>query len=406
MLTHGNFMFELGVAVDELDELFDAEDASDPAVPAAGPRLRPGHPDRLRQGAGPARATPPTSRTWSPTSASSSPTFILAVPRVFEKVFNTASQRADRRRHAARSSTGPPTRRDRLQPRRSTAGPPGPGRCAPSTRSSTGSSTAGSATALGGRCAYAVSGGAPLGERLGHFYRGIGVTVLEGYGLTETTAALTVNLPGRAQGRHRRPAAARHHRAGRRGRRAAVPRRPGLRRLLEQRRRRPREALERDGWLHTGDLGEIDDEGFVRITGRKKEILVTAGGKNVAPGRARGPDPGAPPGQPVHGRRRRPALHRGAGHPRPRRRRPPGPSSTASRRDRATWSTTPTCAPRSRPRSTRRTGRCRRPSRSAGSRSCPDDWTEEGGQLTPSLKLRRDVVMRESRDEVDGAVPR
>ena len=135
---------------------------------------------------------------------------------------------------AAGSSTGPPrprspTRRglDARAARRS--------RCAPSTRCSPGWSTRKLRDALGGRCAYAVSGGAPLGERLGHFYRGIGLTVLEGYGLTETTAALTVNLPdahkigtvGRPLPGHRGP--------GRRRRRAAVPRRPGLRRLLGQR---------------------------------------------------------------------------------------------------------------------------------------------------------------------------
>ena len=94
----------------------------------------------------------------------------------------------------ARSSTGPPTWRS---PGRAglESGQAQPRRSAPSTGSSTGWSTPGCATALGGRCAYAVSGGAPLGERLGHFYRGIGVNVLEGYGLTETTAALTANLP-------------------------------------------------------------------------------------------------------------------------------------------------------------------------------------------------------------------
>ena len=135
---------------------------------------------------------------------------------------------------------------------------------------------------LGGRCAYAVSAGAPLGERLGHFYRGIGLVVLEGYGLTETTAALTVNTPDAVKiGTVGRPIPGTTVRvaddgellfrggqvfAGYWGDEPATA-----------------EVLERDGWFHTGDLGEIDDEGFVRITGRKREILVTAGGKNVAP---------------------------------------------------------------------------------------------------------------------------
>ena len=202
------------------------------------------------------------------------------MPRVFEKVFNTASQRAvadgrgrifDRAADVAIAwSRGLETR------------PAPASRYARSTRSSTGSSTASSARRSAASCAYAVSGGAPLGERLGHFFRGIGVTVLEGYGLTETTAALTVNLPDAQKvGTVGRPAPG-HQRARRRRRRAAVPGRPGLRRLLAQR-RGDRRGQGRDGWFHTGDLGEIDDEGFVRITGRKKEILVTAGGKNVAP---------------------------------------------------------------------------------------------------------------------------
>jgi len=134
---------------------------------------------------------------------------------------------------------------------------------------------------LGGRGEYAISGGAPLGERLGHFFRGIGFTVLEGYGLTESCAATAFNpwdrqkigtvgqpLPGSVvriaddgevllHGEH----------------------------LFKEYWNNPdatEEALE-DGWFHTGDLGTLDEDGYLKITGRKKEILVTAGGKNVAP---------------------------------------------------------------------------------------------------------------------------
>ena len=160
------------------------------------------------------------------------PTFVLAVPRVFEKVFNTASQRAtadgrgkifDRAAETAIAySRGLDKGRPSLAVR---------AQHAVFSRLVYGKLR----DALGGRCRYAVSGGAPLGERLGHFYRGIGLTVLEGYGLTETTAAVTVNLPDAHKiGTVGRPLPG-HRRAGRRRRRAAVPRRPGLRRLLGQR---------------------------------------------------------------------------------------------------------------------------------------------------------------------------
>ena len=126
-----------------------------------------------------------------------------------------------------------------------------------------------------------MSGGAPLGERLGHFYRGVGLRILEGYGLTETTAPTAVNLPGLTK-------------IGTVG-----PAFPGTSLRIDDDgellvkgdhifrgyRNQPvltAEALQ-DGWFRTGDLGAFDDDGYLRITGRKKEIIVTAGGKNVAP---------------------------------------------------------------------------------------------------------------------------
>ena len=135
---------------------------------------------------------------------------------------------------------------------------------------------------LGGRIRIAISGGAPLGREVAEFFDALGLTILEGYGLTECTSAATVNRIGR-------------YRLGTVG-----PALPGTELKLaddgELLIRSPtvfagyykdeagtREVLDDDGWLHTGDIAEIDDEGFVTITDRKKDILVTAGGKNVAP---------------------------------------------------------------------------------------------------------------------------
>jgi len=136
--------------------------------------------------------------------------------------------------------------------------------------------------AMGGQVEWAVSGGAPLGARLGHFFRGIGITVLEGYGLTETSAATTVSRPDAIEvGAVGQPFP---------GASVKVADDGELMLAGDQifvgywnNPTATAEVLEPDGWFHSGDIGEIDDRGFVRITGRKKELIVTAGGKNVAP---------------------------------------------------------------------------------------------------------------------------
>jgi long-chain acyl-CoA synthetase len=136
--------------------------------------------------------------------------------------------------------------------------------------------------AVGGRVQFAVSGGAALGERLGHFFRGVGITILEGYGMTELTAAATVNRPSRNKiGTVGLPIPGASVKIGEDGEvliNGAMAF-PGY----WQNEAATKETLDDEGWIHTGDIGSLDDEGFLRITGRKKELIVTAGGKNVSP---------------------------------------------------------------------------------------------------------------------------
>ena len=135
--------------------------------------------------------------------------------------------------------------------------------------------------ATGGKLRWAISGGAPLGERLGHFFNGLGVTVLEGYGLTETTAAATVNTPDHMKiGTVGRPLPGVTIRIGEDD---EVFIKGGVVFKGYWRNDEATAAASDDGWFATGDLGSLDDEGFLRITGRKKDLIITAGGKNVQP---------------------------------------------------------------------------------------------------------------------------
>jgi long-chain acyl-CoA synthetase len=208
------------------------------------------------------------------------PTFLLAVPRVFEKVYNTAEQRVSDSnarsrifRAAAETAIAWSKSRDA----------DGPGQALRLRHSLFDRLVyAKLRAAVGGKVVYAVSGGAPLGERLGHFFRGAGITILEGYGMTETSAAATVNKPSRNKiGTVGLPLPGVAIKIADDG--EILLRGPNITPGYWHNEAATAEVLDPEGWLLSGDLGSLDDEGFLRVTGRKKEIIVTAGGKNVAP---------------------------------------------------------------------------------------------------------------------------
>ncbi|TCC33416.1 AMP-dependent synthetase/ligase [Kribbella sindirgiensis] len=277
-ISHANFLDELGPAVKILDDLFDTTGASTllflPLAHVFARIIQVGCVMKMVKVGHSADV-----KNLVEDLGAFKPTFILSVPRVFEKVFNSASQKAhadgkgkifdaaaetaiaySQAQDKGGASFGLKAKHllfDRLVFGKLRA-------------------------VLGGQVQYAVSGGAPLGDKLGHFFRGIGVPVLEGYGLTETTAAVSVNLPDDIRiGTVGRPL-------------------PGVTvgvaddgellfkggQVMQgywKNDEATANAIDADGWFHTGDLGEFDVDGFIKITGRKKEILVTAGGKNVAP---------------------------------------------------------------------------------------------------------------------------
>ena len=209
------------------------------------------------------------------------PSFLLAVPRVFEKVFNGAGAKA----HAAS-----PVKGKIFDAAAATA-------IAYSEALDHGKPSAGLVlkhklfdklvysklrAAMGGRVTHAISGGASLGTRLGHFYRGLGLVVLEGYGLTETTAGSTLNIPTALKiGSVGKPVFGTGIKIADDG--EVLIQGPHVFKGYWNNELATKEVFTDDGWFKSGDIGELDNEGFLRITGRKKELLVTAGGKNVAP---------------------------------------------------------------------------------------------------------------------------
>ncbi len=280
-LTHGNFVVLARNAVAAIPEVFGPGGSTLLFLPLAHVFAR--FVQVLSIAGRTTLAHTPDSKDLTRDLASFRPTYVLAVPRVFEKVYASAEQKAlegGRGRVFARAAAVAEAH-SRAQAAAADGGRgPGPllrlehavfDRLVYSRLRA----------ALGGRATHAVSGGGPLGERLGHFFQGAGITVLQGYGLTETTAPTTVNRPGRVKvatvGRPLPGCAVRIAEDG-----EVLVRGPHVAAGYWHDDAADAEAFV-GGWFRTGDLGSLDDEGFLSITGRKKEIIVTAGGKNVAP---------------------------------------------------------------------------------------------------------------------------
>lgn len=206
------------------------------------------------------------------------PDFIVSVPRVFEKVFNGAKQQAQGGVKGKIFDAAATTSIAYSQ----ALDTGGPGLVLKAQHAVFDKLVyAKLRTAMGGQCTSAVSGGGPLGARLGHFFRGVGVNVREGYGLTETTAAITVNTYEYTRiGSVGRPLPGHGAKIAEDG--ELLVRGPVVFSGYWGNDAATEDAFT-DGWFKTGDLGAIDGDGFITITGRKKEILVTAGGKNVSP---------------------------------------------------------------------------------------------------------------------------
>jgi len=277
-LTHGNFLAECGNVVEGASDLFLKPGGSTllflPVAHVFGRMVEIG---AIHAGLHLAHCSDPVGR-LQPDLASFKPTFVLAVPRIFEKIYNGAEAKADAAgkgkifRKAAEVAIAYSEAKDKrgFNPLLTLQHGLFDKLVYSKIR-----------TAVGGKVEAAISGGAPLGARLGHFYRGAGITILEGYGLTETTAGATLNLTKNIRvGSVGRPVPGTTIKIADDG--EVLIKGDIVMRGYWQNDGANQEVF--DGpWFKSGDLGRLDDDGFLYITGRKKEIIVTAGGKNVAP---------------------------------------------------------------------------------------------------------------------------
>jgi long-chain acyl-CoA synthetase len=277
-LTHANFLSECGNVVEGASDLFLKPGGSTllflPVAHVFGRMVEIG---AIHAGLHLAHCSDPVGRLQADL-ASFKPSFVLAVPRIFEKIYNGAEAKADAAgkgkifRKAAEVAIAYSESKDKrgFNPLLTLKHALFDKLVYSKIRA-----------AMGGSVEAAISGGAPLGKRLGHFYRGAGITILEGYGLTETTAGATLNLTKKLRvGSVGRPIPGTTIKIADDG--EVLIKGPIVMRGYWQNDAANQEVFEGE-WFRSGDLGRLDDEGYLYITGRKKELIVTAGGKNVAP---------------------------------------------------------------------------------------------------------------------------
>ena len=278
-LTHGNFLAECGNVVQGASDLFLKPNGSTllflPVAHVFGRMVQIG---AITAGLHLAHCSDPVGR-LQPDLASFKPTFVLAVPRIFEKIYNGAEAKAVaagkgkifKKAAAIAIQYSEGLDRKGFNPLLSLQHALFDKLVFSKIR-----------LAMGGSVEAAISGGAPLGSRLGHFYRGAGITILEGYGLTETTAGATLNLTKSIRiGSVGKPIPGTTIKIAEDG--EVLIKGPIVMRGYWQNDSANQETFTEDGWFKSGDLGKLDDDGYLFIVGRKKELIVTAGGKNVAP---------------------------------------------------------------------------------------------------------------------------
>ncbi|WP_262063766.1 AMP-dependent synthetase/ligase [Streptomyces sp. STR69] len=406
-ITHGNFLAEVDNAIELLYGVFKNKQNEEPstllflpyshvfgrmvAVACIRARVRLGHAASLK------------SEDLLADLASFQPTFLLAIPYMLEKVFNNARAKAEkggRGKVFDRATNAAVRYGEALETRQSGkgSGPSGPLRTARAFYDPLVYRKI--RNALGGKLRYVICGGSPLGRRLAAFYAGAGIEIFEGYGLTETTAAATCTPPLKPRlGTVGWPMPGTKVRIASDGEILLAggqvfrgywdPHGDGV------------ASASQDGWLATGDIGHLDDEGYLTITGRKKEILITAGGKNVAPAPLENWLRAHPLiGQCIVVGDRRPYVAalitldlEGITHWRQMNGKHPVPAELLVDDEelRAVLQRAVDDANKlvSRPESIRRFS------------VLPVDFTEAAGHLTPSMKLRREVVMRDFARDIE-----